>query len=64
MWVRKYITDIDENEMLSSPFFKIASSVSDVSDFLNDSLGNVFYKRLGTISYKKGNNIVLMKTNQ
>lgn len=43
----KYTTDTDENEILSSQLMNTVSDTPGVLDFMNDSPGNVFFKRLG-----------------
>lgn len=48
--VYKHITHTDENVILLSPLINVVSDRPDVSDFIQDTPGNVFFKRLGTRS--------------
>lgn len=41
----------DESTTLPSQLIDITSGLPNVSDYINDDLGKVFFKRLGTRSY-------------
>lgn len=48
--VSKNITETDENNLLPSQLIKV---VSGIPNFINDRVGNTFYKRLGGDLLKK-----------